>query len=347
MESPSNTPEQPSSGRPPLVITSETEFESLIATIDNELIQEGVPVPARALKAGLKVTSKYDIVLEVFPQERQIKPGVFTPDQISLRIHEWMKKRYGDKFKVDFTLGRVAFPFRGALYAIRCPTVLGTARFVCEPKTVGQPRNPLGVNTVPVLNILDLIDGFTADMAASLTGEEAVRIVAAFSTGSGTFLALQALKDVHFVGEATGDIHAAANHLLSAPQQLGLSRWASLQAVEKLWKAYIKAAGGTVKTHHKLDEHAQQAARLGLPAPPPKYVAAVQCSAGVRYGEVPVAVEETVKAHLVSLEICEVAAQSIGGVLRRPVPRSAEPLVDGVSHTKFVKALEARTMTNP
>lgn len=313
-----------------------------MALIDRELIQEDVPVPARALRAGLKVTSKYDVTLNVFPHEREIKPGVFTPDQISLRIHDWMKKRYGDKLNLDFTLGRVAFPFRGALYAIRCPTVLGTARFVCEPQTFGRPRNPLGVNTAPVLNILDLIDGFTADMAASLTGEEAVKIVAAFSTGSGAFLALQSLKDVHFVGEATGDLHAAANHLLCAPQQLGLSRWASLQAVEKLWKAYIKSAGDTVKTHHKLEAHAQQAAKLGLPMPPPKYINAVQCPASVRYGEVPVTVEEAVKGHLVSLEMCEVAAQSIGRLLKRPVPRSSEPLVDGVPLTRFVKALEAR-----
>jgi hypothetical protein len=333
--------------RPSLVLTSEAEFEGLMAQIDEELIREGVPVPARALRAGLKVTSKYDIVLELFPREREIKPGVFTPDQISVRIHDWMRRRYGDKLKIDFTLGRVAFPFRGALYAVRCPTVFGTARFVCEPKTFGQPRNPLGVNTVPVLNILDSIDGFTADMAASLTGEEAVRIVAAFSTGSGAFLALQALRDVHFVGEATGDLHAAATHMLSTPQQLGLSRWASLQAVEKLWKAYIKAAGGTVKVHHKLNEHAQQAAKLGLPLPPPGYIADVQCLAGVRYGEVPVTEEETVKAHLVSLEICEVAAQAVGRLLKRPVPRSAEPLVDGVPLMKFVNTLKARGERGP
>lgn len=347
MESPANTSDSPSTNRPLLVLTSEAEFESLMAQIDKELIQEGVPVPARALKAGLKVTSKYDVVLNVFPQEREIKPGVFTPDQVSLRIHDWMTRRYGDKLKVDFTLGRVVFPFRGSLYALRCPTVLGTARFVCEPKTFGQPRNPLGVNTVPVLNILDLIDGFTADMAASLTGEEAIRIVAAFSTGSAAFLALPGLKDVHFVSEATGDLHAAANHLLSAPQQLGLSRWASLQAVEKLWKAYIKSAGDTVKTHHILKDHAQQAAKLGLPMPPPEYIADVQCSAGVRYGEIPVTAEEAVKAHLVSLEMSEVAAQSIGRLLKRPVPRSAEPLVDGVPLTQFVAALERRAKPNP
>lgn len=313
-----------------------------MAQIDKELIQESVPVPMRALEAGRKVSSKYDIILNFFLQEHEIKPGVFTPDQIGVRIHDWMKRRYGDKLKMSFTLGRVVFPFRGTVYAIRCPIVLGTARFVCEPNTFGQPRNPLGVNRIPVLNVLDLIDGFTADMAASLTAEEAIRSVAAFSTGYGAFSALQSLENVPFVDEATGDLHAAATHLLSAPQQLGLSRWASLQAVEKLWKAYIKVAGDVVKTHHNLKEHAQQASKLGLLMPPPEYIADVQCSAGVRYGEVPVAVKETVKAHLISLEMCKFAAQSIGRLLKRSVPRNPEPLVNGVPLTQFVKDLEAR-----
>lgn len=339
------TPSTSATKKPPLALTSEAEFQRLMADIDAEMIQDGVPVAARALRAGLKVTSKYDIVLSVFPQEREIKPGVFTPDQISLRIHDWITRRYGDKLKVNFVLGRVVFPFRGALYAVRCPTVFGTARFVCEPSTFGKPRNPLGVNTVPVLNILDLIDGFTLNMAESLSGEEVIRIGAAFSTGCGAFHALQALMDVHFVGEAMGDLHAAANHLLATPQQLGLSRWASLQAVEKLWKAYIKSAGDPVKAHHILNDHAQQAAKLGLPMPPPEYMRDVQCSAGVRYGEVPVTVEEAVKAHLVSLEMCDVAAQSLGRILKRPVPRSAEPLVDGLPLTQFVKALEKRDKT--
>ena len=38
----------------------------------------------------------------------------------------------------------------------------------------------------------------------------------------------------------------------------------------------------------------------------------VQCPAGVRYGEVAVSIEEACTAHLISLEVCEVSAQSIG-----------------------------------
>jgi hypothetical protein len=76
---------------------------------------------------------------------------------------------------------------------------------------------------------------------------------------------------------------------------------------------------------------------LGLPAPPEDYLITLQCSAGVRYGEVAVSVEESVKAHRVSLDMCEVAARCVGNILKRRMPVIPEPKVEGMALSQFLR----------
>jgi hypothetical protein len=154
------------------------------------------------------------------------------------------------------------------------------------------------------------------------------------------YVALHAVSDVQFVNEVQGDLDAVVSHLVAHKSQLGLSKWASLQAVEKILKAYIVTKDQTMdvkKIGHKLGELAVAAENLGLPAIPNGYIADVQCSAGVRYGEVAVSVEEAGIAHLISLEVCEVAAQSIGIALNRKMPKNPQPLIDGIPAQDFLK----------
>lgn len=294
-------------------------------------------IPARPIVAGLKITRRYDIVLDAVPPNTPILEGVYTPEQISLRIHDWMTKRYGDRLKLPFTLGRVVIPLRGSLYTIKCPVVYGSVRFVCQPGTFGQPRNTIGVRFAPTCNVIDLIDDLTADLAHSLTGEEVVRIGLAHASAMGAYVALHAIGDVQFVNEALGDLDAAVRHLMEHKPQAGLSKWASLQAVEKLLKAYVVAKGGSVQRHHRLDGHVADAVKRGLPSPPTQYIMDLQCPAGVRYGENDVSVEEAGIAHLISLEVCEVAARSIGQALGRDLPKCPETMIDGMLAKEFLK----------
>lgn len=332
-----DVPDKSPSSRPPLTISCDGEFEALMEEIDQEMIAEGVGIPARPMMAGLKITRRYNIVLDVIPSNRAILAGVFTPEQISLRIHDWMRKRYGERLKLSFTLGRVVVPLRGSLYAIRCPVVYGSVRFVCEPGRFGQPRPSIGVRTVPTCNVIDLIDDFTTGLAQSLTAEEVVKIGLAHTSAMAAHIAVHAISDVQFATEAIGDLDAAVRNLMEHKPQAGLSKWASLQAVEKLLKAYITATGGTVQRHHRLGDHVGDAVKRGLPPPPKRYIVDLQCPAGVRYGQIAVSVEEANIAHLISLEMCEVAAQWIGKAMRRDMPKSAQPNIDGQPARDFLK----------
>lgn len=314
--------------------------------IDGELIAEGVKIPARPLKAGLRITGRFDVVLNALPPDGPILPGVFTPDQISLRIHDWMRKRYGDRLKLPFTLGRVVFPLRGSLYIVNCPVVLGSARFICDPATFGKRRETLGVHTMPICNVVDLVEALTVDLARSLTAEEVVKLGLVHASAMAAFVSLHGIVDVQFVSEALGDLDAAVNHLVEHKPQAGLSKWASLQAVEKLVKGYIATKGGGIERHHRLEDHVADAVKLGLPQPPKQYISDVQCPAGVRYGQPVITTDDALSAHLISLEMCEVAAQSITKALGRPVPRCPEPMIDGVPAREFLKK-HARPTAGP
>lgn len=323
--------------KPPLRISSEEEFSSLMEGIDRELASEGVKITARPFMAGLRITKRYDIVLNACPPRRAPMAGSFEPLEISIRVHDWVEKRYGQKLNIPFHIGQVVMPLRGDLYIIKCPTTYGTVQFVCDPHSFGQARETIGTNAPPICNIVDLVADLTPDFAGSLTAEEVVKIGVTFVNGMGAYSALRVVNDVEYVSESVGDFDAAVFHLMEHRPQAGLSKWATLQAVEKLIKAYIAQKGGIVKRTHSLHDLAAQAVTFGLPAPPKQYLDDVQCPAGVRYGEVAVSVEEAVKAHHVSLEMCEVAAQCIGIALNRKMPVVPEPQVDGITLTQFLR----------
>ena len=320
---------------------------ALIEDIDREMVTERIKISARPFVEGLKITGRYDVVLDACPPRRAPKAGCFDPLEISIRIHNWIEERYGKRVNIPFHIGRVALPLRGALYKISCPITYGHVRFICEPRSFGQSREAIGLHTPPTVNMVDLVEDLTVALAHSLTAEEVIRIGVAFVTGMAAYSVLRVISEVEYVREAAGDFDAAVFHLMEHQPQPGLSKWASLQAVEKLIKAYISQKDGQVKYNHKLRDHCNDATKLGLPAVPHGHIEAVQCSAGVRYGEVAVSTDEAVKAHLASLETCEVVARCIGNILKRRMPVIPEPQIEGMPLSQFLRRYAKRNNAQP
>lgn len=77
---------------------------------------EGIKITARPHVAGLKITKRYNVVLNACPPRRSPKPGCFDPLEISIRIHDWIEKRHGQRINMPFHIGRVVIPLRGDLY---------------------------------------------------------------------------------------------------------------------------------------------------------------------------------------------------------------------------------------
>ncbi|MDQ3813016.1 MAG: HEPN domain-containing protein [Armatimonadota bacterium] len=322
--------------KPPLILRCETEFEALMEEIDAQLSEEKVAITARPIMAGLKITERYDIELPLCPPRRAPKSNCFDSIETSIRLNAWFERRYGERLNVPFAIGRVAFPFRGAFYAVNCPTTYGTVAFICDPQTFGMHRPTVGVNRPPIVNILDMVEGMTPHMVQSVKAEEGIKLGAAMTQGIATFSVLRALEDVPLVPEVLGDLDAAVMHLVAIESHPGLSKWASLQACEKMVKAFLRQKGQVVKNSHNLDKLFKHAVNQGVPQPSSHYLDAVRCLPDVRYGRIPVKPLEANLSHLVSLELCEAVGRAIGKVLKRSLPIVSEPQVDGIPMRQFL-----------
>ncbi len=275
-----------------LDIKTEDDFNRILESIDEELRNQNVPIFGREIEGWSKFCARYGVTLT-------------NVDPITIEIWNWFRTRYGDKLKVDPSIGQLAILIRGDLFKVRFPLIYGTAEFICDPTYWGishQKRIDAGVPTT--LNVLDFVEGLTEQYANNLTFGELQNIFDLYKFGFEAMLDIDEVSGSTFATQAKADIKATLSHLFSSPPNHGLSKWSSLQAVEKFIKAYIERRGNTPPFSHDLARLAAEAELLGLPTISCDDLAKIQCPAGVRYGQVPVSLNEAVEAHQAALSVC-------------------------------------------
>lgn len=286
-------------------IKTEAEFQQLMESVDAGLRRENRAIAARPMLAWLRVSSRFDLGLSLPAPEREPREGSYAGDDLTIRCLRWFDQRYGHRLKIDPTW-KMAIMLRGDVYRMRLPSVYGSVRAICSPRDFGCTRsNILGSQAEPpTVNILDLIDGLTEEYAKKLSDEELASILRCFQLGLTARNEIESVREINLVAEAIGDLQACVAHLFSDPAQYGLSKWASLEATEKIIKAFIGLKKGKFDKNHYLDKQATMAESLGLRAIPRVLLAKIQCSAGVRYGNPRVSLPEAVEAHHTALDVC-------------------------------------------
>jgi hypothetical protein len=124
-----------------------------------------------------------------------------------------------------------------------------------------------------------------------------------FLLGFNAFNILEGSATHQLIKIAQGNIAAAVNYLRHQKPQYGESKWASLQAAEKLLKAAIELAGGHYAHGHDLTVLGRQAQQFGLRGDLGAFFAELQCTPGIRYGEVPCDRNQAIAAHHASLAL--------------------------------------------
>jgi HEPN domain. len=180
------------------------------------------------------------------------------------------------------------------------PLFFGQAVWTCEPEMPGSP-----------FNILHLVEGLTPELASRLTPAELAEIRKCFALGLRSLMDLHRVAAQPHVREAMGDLNAAVAFIMASPPQFGPSKWASLEAAEKLIKSYGRSQGVVFPKTHAIGPLVARANTLGLPPIHPALVKQLECDAGVRYGEIPVTKTEAVSAHQSSVEVVGHAAAAI------------------------------------
>jgi hypothetical protein len=292
---------------------NELAFLAMMEQVDKKLQAEGVPIYARPLHAMSEVgrLTKMDFLI-CSPHAKAIK-GRFDYLTLGAHINEWYETRYGDRLKLHLGPGSVALLIRGEPWRMFLPRIYGTVHFTCVSDLEKYRNVPRVSRGKPIVaNILNNIEKFSAGLAAMLSLTERKQILVFFLASMETHGRLEKVLDKPYVKEAKADLESSVSRIFSCPPQYGLSKWASLQFIEKLLKSFLELKNTPIPKHHDLTKIAQEAEKVGLRPVSRQLLASVQCSAGVRYGEVTVTLTEAMAAHHAALYLCRHLAPEIG-----------------------------------
>jgi hypothetical protein len=198
-----------------------------------------------------------------------------------------MKDRYGKRLNIPMP-GQTMVVIRGDPYKVRLPYALGNINLLCDPSSLGEARPAFGKSASPSVNVLDLVEGLTANLSQSLVQTELEGILSDTAPAVRYAMILVMMKNGEMRQQANSDIISSVDEAGRIPPDFGGSRWHSLQAVEKFLKSLLKLHGISYPTGaqgHNLTLLAGLGHNL-VPIEQP-LLDDVTCSAGVRYNEVP------------------------------------------------------------
>lgn len=253
------------------IIQDSVEFEKLMTTIDSDLKKKNVPIPNR-------VFGVIDYICKNFHLD------ILFTDTVAQKITIWFKQMYGERLKMDVSLGISLVDIRGDLYQVNFPLIYGACK----------------------INPLNLIQDCTLKLLHSLNQEERTDIVKHIMKHYEIYTTLGILRNV-----CISELKTAIDKILDRNPEYGLSRWASLQASEKAIKKFIRSKGIEPDKTHNINELSLKAYSMGLPHIEETVVNQVQCDAAVRYNEELSTKEQAYQSYCAALNICGLVTSNI------------------------------------
>lgn len=290
-------------------IDSQIDFERLITSIDEKLKRAGVPIKRRPIEGLRQAAIELDTELIGGPLNTGPIPGNYSGQSLSAHIFQWFTRRYGERLKIDSSVGSAIFIEQGDPWLVSFPLMGGRIFLECNSHlgdrghTIGGPAIPAN-RTYPKLNVLDRIIDLPKIQARAFEEKRGSEFLVWFADLHRFFLELnlRALSDP-LARAIQYDLSIAAQLICRSDEQYSQARWHALQAAEKSLKRFIAEAGDDYSYTHRLNQLLKHANRLGLPAISEQIVDDVQCSAGLRYGEEVSSVENAIKSQQQALVI--------------------------------------------
>jgi hypothetical protein len=273
-------------------LISDADLNVVLSEIDNNLRASNSPVGGRELRGWMEFCKKFNLAMRMH-------------DPLAERIFDWFKKQYGSRLNLQMDFGITVAHIRHDLYSMRLIRIYGSTIVHCDPNLHGADFGPsLRTDKIPPKsNLLDHLQGLTPEFIKSLTPDECNEFLDAYVRGILGFSRMQDAQGSPFSKESLDDLHQSAAHMTAHNPNYGFSRWASLQATEKLVKSYIVGKGQTPKKTHDLGMLITSAVSLGMPAPSPNKVQEIQCTPDVRYSASSVGKIEALNAHYAALTL--------------------------------------------
>lgn len=287
---------------------TKASFEAAMREIDEALRSREVDIPDRFFGAIAEFAMRYQlqIPLRVPP----LSPDApYTSEFLVAHIGSWYERLHGERLVTrSLSIGRMALLIRSDLWVVRFPVILGDSFswVACNQHAVDEHSLDSGE-----YNIFQAFDGMSSAYWADLSPAELGVLLKIFTLGERALCLLSRVARTDLIHAARADHDAAVGHLAAPRPHSGLSRWASLQAVEKLLKAFLSSRPASFPPSHNLATLTRHAVQAGLSPPSPETIAQVQCEPGVRYGEVRVSRAAAVLAHHAALRATEVISPQL------------------------------------
>jgi hypothetical protein len=279
------------------VPTAGPAFEAMMREIHAKLKAEGVDIPSRPISAVGHVSIRHGIPIPLGDGSIRSLPELERYRPLAAAIRNWYDDNYGDRIKIDMSAGRIVLLLNGDLYALQIPRFFGSVNFIAVREWLPKALIGRGPATC---NVVQLVDDMTPGMAKSLPDGALLAIWSAFEIGLPACYTLESTPS-ELMAVAHSDVKVAVSNLMDRHVHFGASKWASLQAAEKVLKAAILLKGARYKFVHELQPLCDQLASLGVVFDHPKLVADIQCTPKIRYGEEPCTREQALAAHQASL----------------------------------------------
>ncbi|WP_309663169.1 HEPN domain-containing protein [Sphingomonas sp.] len=276
------------------VLEDGPEFEAMMCKIDAGFVKNGTKITARPLIAAREVSLKYGIAIPITDPVPGSAPELKRYAALSNGIQRWYKDAYGDRLNVDMSPGRVVLNLDGDLYQMTLLRFWGTGEIIVTRQFISPENDPRrGFR----LNLVQLIDHMTEPKARTLSDKALRSMIELFPIGLAAAYHLEAGSAHPLIKIAQSDMKTAVSKLMDRGEHFGDSKWATLQAAEKCFKASLDVRGGTPDRTHKLRELRDDLAKFGVTIATPSLIDAIQCSPSIRYGDEPCSMEEALAAH--------------------------------------------------
>jgi HEPN domain-containing protein len=283
---------------------TDSEFEKRILEIDRKQREAKIPIYARPLNAIHRYAVEYRVSIilggfNLFPSDNK-----YDSVRLSKTISDWYDKKYGNRVKKDPSKGNVALLIAGSVYKMKIPLIFGKA-VLCSDGKFELNQNAVQ-NGKMLLNVIAFIEDLTRNLSSELSPEEQNNILQIFGFASELFelLSKESNKD-SLCESAKEDFQYAADSLLNNQLNIGQSKWASLQATEKILKSILQRNKIKFNKNHNLRILSESLQTIGFPKVSDDLINTIQCKASVRYGEIPYKLEDAIKAHHYSIYLCK------------------------------------------
>lgn len=254
-------------------------FDAYMKMLDARLRDRGIHPRSRITVATIEM-GRDGLVLPLFSK---------TGQEWSI-INDWFKARHGGKLDRKDASRSYVDLICGEPFVVNVPVSFGSKK----------------------IQVNQHIEDMTVHFWLEVAQDERERILERFYRYG------QCLDDADLHrADAQAHLLYAVLKLVNEPTHYGLAKWESQMLAEKTLKTFIRSHGQEPPTKgpdaHSLSKLAELAGKNGLKADLSHLVPLIECKAGVRYREIPVSLEEAVKAHQASIELAALVSREMPG----------------------------------